>query len=384
MVMTFFPDSASVEALSATADVTGFDFDRAAERLTDLSLLDVQQADLTSEPRYVLHPLVQSFAAAQLVEQAEFEKAARGRWVGWYVERVSKIGLDDSRAYDLLHPEVESINSVLEWAFENNFLREAYCIAYETDSYFIYIGLWDKSMRVSLIGADAAKKYGDIDGEVIELSAYVQLSGRQEDTFKAERYLTRLQNLVETSVLSSEALFEYHCAIGWYNMALKKFRDAEHAFQSAISMVQQIPEIYEALGKGWLGLCLYRQERFSEARHIFCETREIALQCNNQLWRLFANIYLADLDVRLNDLDSIVTRLEFLRQEVTHSPDPEFIAKIHMIYFHFYILDGNLPAAHSSLLKAIDIFERTGQRRELAEAREELARLEAQMAAAAE
>jgi hypothetical protein len=60
MVMTFFPDSASGEALSATADVTGFEFDRATERLTDLSLLDVQQEDLTKDPRYVLHPLVQS------------------------------------------------------------------------------------------------------------------------------------------------------------------------------------------------------------------------------------------------------------------------------------------------------------------------------------
>jgi hypothetical protein len=151
--------------------------------------------------------------------------------VGWHVERVSNIGLDDSRAYDLLHPEAESVYSVLEWAFENNFLREAYGIAYVMDSYFIYMGLWDKSSLVSLIGADAAKKYGNIDGEVIELSAYVQLTGRQGDTFKAERHLTRLQHLVETSVLSPEAMFEYHCAIGWYNMALKNPQDAEHAFQ---------------------------------------------------------------------------------------------------------------------------------------------------------
>jgi tetratricopeptide (TPR) repeat protein len=246
------------------------------------------------------------------------------------------------------------------------------------------MGLWDKSSLVSLIGADAAKKYGNIDGEVIELSAYVQLTGRQGDTFKAERHLTRLQHLVETSVLSPEAMFEYHCAIGWYNMALKNPQDAEHAFQSAMSMVKQLPGLYEAIGKAWLGLCLYRQEKFLEARSCFYNTQEIALRCNNQLHILMSSVYLADLDVRLNDPGSIATQLELLLQEVASSPDQEFIARIYMMYFHLHTFNGDLPAAHSSLMEAIDLFERLGMRRELAEAREELARLEAQMAAAAE
>src|SRR5207249_853768 len=81
LVMTFFPASASDEALSATADVQGFAFDRTVERLTDLALLDVQQEDLNSAPRYALHPLVQAFAGAQLAKQAGAEAAARGRWV---------------------------------------------------------------------------------------------------------------------------------------------------------------------------------------------------------------------------------------------------------------------------------------------------------------
>ena len=46
LLATFFPTSACGEALSATADVQGFAFDRAVERLADMALLDVQQADL--------------------------------------------------------------------------------------------------------------------------------------------------------------------------------------------------------------------------------------------------------------------------------------------------------------------------------------------------
>jgi LuxR family glucitol operon transcriptional activator len=117
MAMTFFPDSASGEALSTTADVTGFDFVQAVERLTDLSLLDVQQADLTSEPRYVLHPLVRAFAAAQLVELADFEKAARGRWVSWYVELASRVGYcwDDPAKLSLLDSDNQTIQAVAKW-----------------------------------------------------------------------------------------------------------------------------------------------------------------------------------------------------------------------------------------------------------------------------
>lgn len=58
LVMTFFPASASGDALSATTDVHGYVFDRAVEHLTDLALLDVQRVDLQLSPYYALHPLI--------------------------------------------------------------------------------------------------------------------------------------------------------------------------------------------------------------------------------------------------------------------------------------------------------------------------------------
>lgn len=131
MVMTFFPDSASSEALGATADVRGFDFDRAVERLTDLSLLDVQQVDLMSEPRYVLHPLVRAFAVARLAEQPDFEQGARGRWSQFFLdfaaryarwEQVSErywYSLATDQTMFQLDPEWANLQSTLEWADKN-------------------------------------------------------------------------------------------------------------------------------------------------------------------------------------------------------------------------------------------------------------------------
>src|SRR6266540_3613858 len=121
LVMTFFPDSAGGAALSATADVTGLAFDRALERLSDLALLDVQQADLTSAPRYTLHSLVQAFARAKLKDQQGFEVEARERWMGWYIRQASMLDSHqtDISTLELFDTEQEVLYSVVDWAFRN-------------------------------------------------------------------------------------------------------------------------------------------------------------------------------------------------------------------------------------------------------------------------
>ncbi len=55
MVMTL-PDTTGKEAFLATANVPEFTFDHAVEQLSDLTLLDAQQENLTRTPRYALHP----------------------------------------------------------------------------------------------------------------------------------------------------------------------------------------------------------------------------------------------------------------------------------------------------------------------------------------
>jgi len=50
---------------------------------------------------------------------------------------------------------------------------------------------------------------------------------------------------------------------------------------------------------------------------------------------------------------------------------------------HLHTQRGDLPTARASLAEAIDFFERLGMRRDLAEAREELARLDERTAAPA-
>jgi hypothetical protein len=53
------------------------------------------------------------------------------------------------------------------------------------------------------------------------------------------------------------------------------------------------------------------------------------------------------------------------------------IARFQCLTARLHTLRGDIPAAHAALTEAIDLFERLGMRRELAEARQALADLDA-------
>lgn len=66
-----------------------------------------------------------------------------------------------------------------------------------------------------------------------------------------------------------------------------------------------------------------------------------------------------------------------LSQRRRRSKGWRYTGPIQRTYARLHTLRGDLPAARASLAEAIDLFERLGMRRELAEAREEMARLDA-------
>lgn len=78
-IALFFPESASIEALSASANVEGQELRRALHQLTEISLLDVGREQISRPPRYALHPLVRAFALSQLYKDAALETELRVR-----------------------------------------------------------------------------------------------------------------------------------------------------------------------------------------------------------------------------------------------------------------------------------------------------------------
>src|SRR3712207_5795759 len=83
--MTFFPDSENGTALAATAAVQGFAFERAVQRLIDLTLLYAQRSTPPDNSGSVLHPIVRMHAAEQLNRQPDFGRLALKRWSVYYI-----------------------------------------------------------------------------------------------------------------------------------------------------------------------------------------------------------------------------------------------------------------------------------------------------------
>jgi hypothetical protein len=85
---------------------------------------------------------------------------------------------------------------------------------------------------------------------------------------------------------------------------------------------------------------------------------------------------ISDIDLDRGNIESAMKRLVHSSQEAYRHQDRECIAHIQRTYARLHTLRGDLPAARAALAEAIDLFERLGMGRELAEAREELARLD--------
>jgi tetratricopeptide (TPR) repeat protein len=185
LVTTFFPDSTDGDALSATADVQGFALDRAAERLTDLALLDVQQENLNSMPRYALHPLVRAFARARLHETVDFEKQARLRWANYFLKFATQHIVNDrsdldrywrslasTRALQFVDPEWLNLRSVLEWTVQgeqDELLVEFMMVLVH---YMDRIALFQERIYYCQKAVAAARKLGRL-----EEAAWLQIDG---------------------------------------------------------------------------------------------------------------------------------------------------------------------------------------------------------------
>ena len=384
LVLTFFPTSASLEALSATADVQGLAFDRAVERLTDLALIDVQQQDLSRQARYALHPLVRAFGNAKLDEEPAFEEKARERWIDWYVHFVPKSEKESpvySKLY-ILEPEEDNFPVLLSWMFDHRCDKRILTIAEVVSRYYHVRGSWEKELDIELIYIEAARKLSDIEGRALSLSYYAQMFGKQGNPISARDSLEELRLLVREHKISADTLFEYHQAIALYYMASDQLIEAQQELEKALELAKDLsPNVYIA-NLQWLTRCLYLQGQRDEARRLLQEALGFAGEHGIER-TTFSHIQLAAIDLDQQNLESASDRLSKANALARENHDRPYTALAQYQFARLHTLRGDLPAARASLAEAIDLFERLGMRRELAEAREEMARLEAQLAAPA-
>jgi tetratricopeptide (TPR) repeat protein len=386
MVMTFFQDSASVEALSATAEVNSFDFDRATERLTDLSLLDVQQADLTSEPRYVLHPLVRVFAAAQLVEQADFEKAARDRWGRFFLRYVEHYGDDDlgnpvgegqKGHREHLRTEITNIHAVIERNFATNNLQAVRMIERITtfllDEGYVKerIDLCKRGLKITSVG-NMDEQHA---GLVVRLAWSYFIQGDNQEAQKImERNEVRARSCGDNRRISHFLRdFSVICAKQGEN------EKAVALCAEALNIAEQIGDKLGILmSKHFNGKAAYYRGDYTEATNVLLEV--LPQHRDEDDFRNIAHIllHLGDMAFHCGNLTQAREYMDDAL-EILHTTyyEAHLEAQIYCCLGKIAYADDDLVGAYAFYTSAIPVCERMGMRHELAEARDALVRLEA-------
>ena len=377
LVATFFPTSASGEALSATADVQGFAFDRAVERLADMALLDVQQADLRSLPHYALHPLVRAFAGAKLAEQAGFEAGARERWLQWYSDYTSHVGYcwNDLAKLDMLDYEQETIYIAIIWAFDHQNFASVLRIVQGSGFYYSVRGFWDKKIRIDLMRADAAHILDSPADEIEAIAHYIQILANQERTDDIEAILPRIQDLVKTHQIPIETSYEYLQSMALYWMARTEFLAAIAYLRSPIIEDNILPSHRNIARTYHLGLCYYRSGQLTHAKQLFFDTLKQSQAIGHQRSIMRSLTALASLgfeECRFADVEAYLA--ECLELAERYGDRKNRAGALYVLGL-LLMKRGDLPAARVSFAESIDLFERLGMRRELAEARQALADL---------
>jgi LuxR family glucitol operon transcriptional activator len=127
----------------------------------------------------------------------------------------------------------------------------------------------------------------------------------------------------------------------------------------------------------YLAICLYRKGQLTEAQRMFEQALSDAETYSEQRAIVSCLLRLAEIDLDQGKVESAERRLAASSRKALEYQDRRYIAQIQRAYARLHTLRSDLRAARLALTEAIDLFERLGMRRELAEARAALADLDA-------
>jgi hypothetical protein len=392
MVMTFVQASASREAIRATADVQGFILDLSLDRLSDMALIDVQQDGVGSDTRYMIHPLVRSFAKRKLGTNLLFQKPAYERWISWHLGLVegfytyrqhrNKVELLDAELGLLINDlipydnEHETLYILAESLYAQQRYDEVFRITYALEYYYYLRGIWDKKLKVNLLYINAAGDLGELQ-EMVKMLAYqVQLLSKQGESEEAFVFLERLENTLRA--LEPEPAIEYciQHARALYFWSQQHWSQAKSAWEASLAAPHKPPKHAIVAHYLWIAACIYKMGALFDAKAMLEYVVQEAVGSNYPRICMVARCFLAAIHLDHQEAAAAEEDIEWILCEAQSHLDREVTAMAKALSARLYLIKGEHELAYVNLAEAIDLFERLGMRRELAEAREELRRLD--------
>ncbi|RRR77469.1 MAG: hypothetical protein EI684_01455 [Candidatus Viridilinea halotolerans] len=380
--LSLFPASAAAEALAATAEVNGYALDQALERLVDLSLLDVQQADLCLPPRYTLHSLVRAFAAARFAEEPTFaQHAARARWLHWYLAFADDAGASryDQASFARFAPEQEGVFAAAVWAHQHGYPAEALALARKTNYFYYVRGSWDKNVVLNQIGAEAARTLADPRQELLMLAYSVQRLMMQDRLAEAAAQTAVMEARLATLELNDddEVGHTVRHSLAFSALVRGQCAEAQALWEENLQRAAQLAKpTYHIITQLWLALAYQFQGRVAAAYELAERALVAAEQAGYTRGIIGIQLRLAALDLERQQPAIADQRMQAVAPIALAFEDRPNIARLRYLSGQLAALRGDPVTARSALIEAIDHYERLGLARELAEARRALLAVE--------
>ena len=231
LAMSLFVEAVDRDALGTVVGLSGYYLDQALEELLDRFLLETAErressgadrrnaetadAQPDAEPDdegllpYSLHPLTRAFASAKLIEDAAWEREARERWIGWYLDfarryaRGDPHGPGEEAGWSFPHEPVRR-----QW--RNLLAVSVWCAIPESERYADLRDLWHADRMRAFAGVlgywsdrvhwlewliDAAERRGDLAVAVDAMSHLGWTLTTMGQLVNARAYLTHAWEL---------------------------------------------------------------------------------------------------------------------------------------------------------------------------------------------
>jgi hypothetical protein len=376
--MTFFPTSASGDALAATADVRGFAFDRAVERLTDLALLDVQQEDLNSAPRYALHPLVRVFAESQRVIMDGFTEGAQSRWCQYFHDlgiKQDEEHLETASDIARFAQEIGNYHAVLHYCYAKQHWSYLINLIYIINQFWSIRGYYQTRKVFVEQAFDAATRSSDIAAQIYLLSVLVRASCYEDDLRTALHYYAQARVLLDSINHPAESLVT---GLNYAEIRICLLRNDLDRMRVLVEQNLAITtsERGRMLYSFDMAYYLYLAGRYDEAEVLLQSLIPQSFKLGLRRGPIRGWLMLGKIMVAKHQLDKAAEYLETAQIQAQQLQHQRHVAEIQQLWGQILVLRNDLPAARVALAEAINLFERLGMRRELTEARAELARLD--------
>jgi tetratricopeptide (TPR) repeat protein len=219
--------------------------------------------------------------------------------------------------------------------------------------------------------------------QIQSLTEIVLIRSRQDHLVDAMQHLRKAEQITPETKHDMLALAfaraEYltssaeHARLVGEETFQQQFEQAQQAWAETTELAEDlnIPRFISA--RGWHAKCLYFLGKLDAAYQLAAETRRDAEREGYILGKAAIPILQAYIAIDMGDTDLALRHLEAAQHELEKYTVRRYLSELYRAYGLYYEKIGDCHDAKKAFAKAIDIFERTGMRREKAELEQKLA-----------